>query len=395
MAKIKKTSKWYGTEAVEDEFEVDVEPFTYKESPKDVGGELRQRPKKVSGHVWSAGGTSAHTLRALSELSPIGIQDAANPTYSIGGHLIAVQLTGVDVPENICPVSKQTNDKMEVVEREIAKLAVQPLFLEVSVVSYWDDKDPRIPKQFKYVLKSRDKATLVKEWPPLDQEWLSPLTYEIPQGIAAGFAEIYKLCTSSKWAIENIANTPVGGRDLTFLKGHLPPLEKRRYAFLDYWFVELKGGGFTPPIVSESEVLDYIRSIGIKHGGKRTNFPEVARRWAKYGCIITHNNRLLSDVYGAKDAAMKVGDTVLIEPHQVLIDGGGYDAPQIDHILPDNQGGATCFSNAQVTSMQYNTTKQDATERVELKSADWKKQNLEEMMKDPKLAPHLTKMELN
>jgi hypothetical protein len=335
-------------------------------------------------------GRKRRKLVALSELSPIGLQDTANPTFSIGGHLIAVQLTGVDEPENICPVSKQTNDKMQAVENQIAKLAQQAHYLEVTVASYWDDKDPRIPKQFDYVLKGRDKTKEVLK-ATVTQEWLAPMAYGYDQARIATFAAIDKQCRESKWAIENISNTPVGNRDLRFLKGHLPPLDKRPYAFLDYWLVEMKGEGFTPPLIDQTKVLEYINSIGVKQNDQRVNFGPVGRQLAIIGCILRHNNRLLSDAFGNKDAMMQLSDKTgkitqaVIEVNQVLIEGGGYNAPQVDHIVPDNQGGATCLSNAQVTSMQYNSAKQDATEFLALRSDEWKQKMILAQKADLKL----------
>ncbi len=89
-------------------------------------------------------------LVSICDMRSDGSLDVRNPTFGIGGHLIAVSLNGVDAEPNIVPATKRTNDEMSAVEVQFRKLCVGPRCLEVHIPSYYigEDRDPRVPRNF-------------------------------------------------------------------------------------------------------------------------------------------------------------------------------------------------------------------------------------------------------
>jgi hypothetical protein len=173
--------------------------------------------------------------------------------------------------------------------------------------------------------------------------------------------------------IENVTNSAAGGRNLTFLSGHLPSPGNRPYAVLDYLLVERKGEG----ICAEQEALDYVRSIALGAG-----FASFARNFALFGNVMHHNDYLRSDVYGRPDAFLQTKTAgVTGESHANLIQGGGGNAPQVDHIIPEALNGANCLSNAQITSMSYNTSKGKNTSQLAMRDDQWKANMTAELIK--------------
>jgi 5-methylcytosine-specific restriction endonuclease McrA len=381
MPQLARKDNWFGVGEVDPYFYVDVETFTYY---ADGTPDTRWRPRRIRGGVWNVGGRPRDGLIALPDIRGDRSLDVSHPNFSVGGHLIAVMLTGVDDPQNIVPVSKATNDKMSAVERDLGGL-MDPHWLEVEVTGYYDDpdKDSRVPKGFHYrVYKggtdpAGTKAAL-KEW-NVTQDWLQVGPYGYPEKDVA-LAKQLQTGLKFGWKIENVTSAGNSGRDLRFLTGHLPPVGRRPLAFLDYWLIAYSGLGK----VDRNLIEEYIQSIGLG-----TSFGlKWVRELAIKANILAHDNHLISDAFGDKESAVELKDTVVIETHQNLIVGGGANAPHIDHIVPESLGGPNCFSNAKVTSMQYNVQKGNQTKQFQFRDDRWREEMLQKLTTDPNIKWH-------
>ena len=366
---------WPYRGTVKPELLVELEAFSF-------GGDMRRRPKKIAGVVWDVGGRSRDELISICDFRSDHSLDVRNPTFGIGGHLIAVSLNGVDAEANIVPVSKHTNDKMSSVEARLRKLCAGPRYLEIYIPSYYDeqDRDPRVPKGFVYKLYDKpsppgpNNACVFQT--EVTQDWLAvgPAAFSAKQISAVQSALIGM--RFSAWLVENLSNAGPQNRDLTFLKGHLPPPDKRPLAFMDYlMLVHSYVLG-----VDENTVAEYVNSISLK-----TPFPKSTRQLAILGNILKHNNWLCSDVHGDPSATLQVGGSAVLEYFPRLVVGGGLNAPHVDHIVPQSLGGPNCFSNAQITSHAYNVQKGNHTQTLELRSEEWKKEMMEKWKTDPNL----------
>lgn len=355
---------------VEANLAVLLEAFHTNEGKSD----MRRRPKKICGVVWDVGGRARSDLVSIVDVRADQSLDTRNPTFGIGGHLIAVSLNGVDAGCNIVPVSKQTNDKMSSVEAELRKLCTGPRYLEVEVPEYYDsvDKDPRVPRRFVYTLyhnpQPQGDGNPVVYRKEITQDWLQvgPSTHA-----AEKIAEVHRAIrylAETNWAIESVAEAGSAKRSMLFLKGYLPPPGKRPLAFIDLLIIEKPHVlGVDPTLVAQ-----YIQSI--KLGGK---FEKQYRMWAIMGNILKNNNWLRSNVYGARDAALELlHQGVVTENFDHLVVGGGLNAPHVDHIVPKSLKGPNCFSNAQIVSHSYNVQKGNCTKPLEYRSEEWKQQML-------------------
>lgn len=378
---LERKDRWYGVEQVDPYFHVDVETFTYY---ADGTPDTRLRPRRIRGAVWNVGGRLRDDLIALPDIRGDRSLDVSHPNFSVGGHLIAVMLTGVDEPANLVPVSKSTNDKMSAVERELGG-AQNPHWLDVEVTGYYDepDKDSRVPQGFRYSLHKGGTAPAgtqapLKVW-SVTQDWLHVGPYDYPQ---KDVALVKKLQTGMKlgWKIEDANSAGSSGRDLRFLAGHLPPPSQRPLAFLDYWLIAYQGLGR----VDRNLIEEYIQSIALGASFNKKWIRELAIK----GNILAHNNHLISDAFGNKEAAVELKDSVVIETHEDLIVGGGGNAPHVDHIVPESLGGPNCFSNAKVTSMQYNVQKGNQTKQFQFRDDRWKEEMLKKMTTDPLIKWH-------
>jgi hypothetical protein len=361
-------------------FAVTFEKFMYD-------GEPRYRTTSISGEVWKVPGRNRASLVCLPDILPSGVQALSNPTFSIGGHLIAVSLTGTDHPENIAPVSKFTNDLQQAMERKIKEKSASPRHLTVSVEYY--PEDPRVPRTFRYYLRSlvRDKQT--GNYPVLIDEIISqPVGTVTPVGTdpalknALQWAE--RAINFTGWKVEDVTSTQVGRRDLTFLRGvHLPLPDRRPYAALDYLMTSRINNDFC----GEDTIRQYVNSIN-------TGWPfaDVTKDLVRRANPILHGDYLVSDAFGIRHTTLARADKsgvhkgmigVILESFSSLINGGGNNAPQVDHIVPQAMFGANCLSNAQLTSAHYNAHKQDTISILKFKDPKWVPEMLEKMKNDP------------
>lgn len=183
----------------------------------------------------------------------------------------------------------------------------------------------------------------------------------------------------SAWLVENVTSAGPENRDLTFLKGHLPPPDKRPLAFMDC-FMLVHSNVLE---VDANTVAEYVNSIGL---GEK--FPKPARQWAIFGNILKNDNWLCSDVYGDPSAVLQVGGSVVLEYFPLLVAGGGLNAPHVDHIVPQMLGGPNCFSNAQITSHSCNVQKGNHTQSLGFRSEEWRKDMMQRWNTDPNFMDH-------
>ena len=374
MPVLQRADRWYGLGAIDPNFYIDTELFAYS---GDGIQEQRSRTKRVRGAVWNVGARARQDLITLPDIRQDQTLGVPHPNFSIGGHLIAVMLTGLDHPLNLVPVSKKTNDAMGAVERAIGKLTAAPQWLDIEIPAYYNE-DPRIPQGFHYRLFDTTQepslsTRLVQEW-TVKQEWLHIGQYDYP---AADVALVQKLQLGMKlgWKIEDVTSAGRTGCNLTFLAGHLPPVNRRPLAFLDYWLIGYQGLGR----VSDSLIGEYVHSIAL---GAPYSLQWV-REFAIKGNILANNNWLTSDAHGKRDTAIELSDSVVTEQHRELLIGGGANAPHVDHIVPESLDGPNCFSNAQITSAQYNVQKGNHTKQFVYRSDEWKADMQKKVAADP------------
>ena len=154
--KIPRLLSWFGAETVDPDFYFTFENFAFS---GDGMVETRQRPKKAEGAIWYVGGAPRDDLIPLADIRQDQSLSSLHTTFSVGGHLIAKMLTGLDQPENLVSVTKATNDKMQRVENQL-KGCANPHWLVVEVLDYFDgpDRDPRAAKLPLFALSWRHET---------------------------------------------------------------------------------------------------------------------------------------------------------------------------------------------------------------------------------------------
>ncbi len=214
---------------------------------------------------------------------------------------------------------------------------------------------------------------------PVVQPWgvLAPMGSSL--ALKAYLDQAQQEMMRQNWRIETVRNSPIGNRDFGFLAGHLPPPEQRPYAAVD--FVLLTQAKH--PLCTAVKSRNYVHKIG-----NGSNFTNTAKALALKCNPLIHNDFLVSDAYGQPHTALLATHGAVIETEQGLMNGGGHNAPQVDHIVPQAKAGANCLSNAQITSMRYNTSKQETVAPLGMRDDAWKQQMAEAMKTDPMIKYH-------
>lgn len=367
--------RWHGAGTVDPNFTLEYEDFWYM---REGELQIRQRPTKVEGYVWDVGSrTRKQDVFPLADYLKEVVQ-LPNVTYSIGGHLIAVRLTGVDSPLNMVGVSKRTNDKMQAVENAIGKSGLSHLTVEVT--AYYDDKDSRIPKTFRYAWTNSLGTTTTQD---VTQDWMTVGQYGFTEQQISSLGKLRNEMIERNWRIESqpmTSNCPVV---FNFLKGYLPAVEQRPYAVLDYLLLVYGGTYGDVPGVDSTNVLAYANSVQLGGG-----FNDFHRVLVKQANVLLNNNWLKSDVTG-RQFAIETKESVVTEQHSNLLDGGGSNAPQVDHIIPESLRGPNCFSNARLTSMQFNVQRGQCTQQFNYHDETWRREMLQKLQSNPELAKYL------
>ena len=195
------------------------------------------RPKAAEGYVWNYGGESCAELVPIAELAHDGFSEfriQGHLSYTIGGHIVAVSLTGPDESENLLSVSGAFNTQMGNVERRIRNASAFPQKIRIEVNSYYDDTVPPfpwIPKSVTYHFKEGHNS--VSE--AITQDLIGvQMTIPDSGGMTAVFGKAKLELEQASWSVDQADRRFQGATCL-------PPVQLRPYAFLDYIAFAKKG----------------------------------------------------------------------------------------------------------------------------------------------------------
>jgi hypothetical protein len=369
----------------------------------DLGGsatEQRKRAKKVWGSIELREGN-----RDPGQLHPICCKRASDGKYedtpapfAAAGHLVASILGGPNDDWNLVPVSNEFNlSQMKAsVEDEIVRTLKDEglasgtgtppdASLEVEVLEYYDGTNGQwnfIPKRVRYTFKyqkvrptgkmitksSGTKRTTVSQVqvPELvestetvisniSQAYLQVTAIPYDNKLGQFLAALERQMVAEKWFVEDVPamaafkNSVPGDRTIP-----------RPYAVLDYWLIEKEGGIYNDQVLPPdlncelSERYEPLVSITGK-GGRRAEFETWQEQLILKVHAAWHTGYFESDAFGR--AALPNTGVPVTETHQRLILGAAGSGPSFDHILPATLGGSNLFSNCQLTSIKFNSSK--------------------------------------
>ena len=243
-----------------------------------------------------------------------------------GGHIMALNLGGVDIKENIVPMYSGFNRHGEwrKAEDEIAKYLDEnkgtfQLYVEIEYQQAKDGGDPRIPSSFTYRIED-DKDKVVVKAKTLQMVKDTPVNTMIDLATTQLISEAQKQVDAG-WTLEK-------GLD----KGSTIP--------------GAPGSGVTRPYAA-LDYLDLNKKITMTEFGNGRSFT-----WQQRENILTVNR--------ARNGGWLVSDDTVNENGKRLSLYGDAGA-EIDHIVPKSQGGSNCYSNARVISSALNKTKGNKT----------------------------------
>lgn len=329
-----------------------------------------ERPFRVTGLAWACDRTGGELI-PLAELVT-GPESTyrmnLDAFHSIGGHVLAASLGGPNASENLVSVSSQFNGQMDAVEREIrrscrpASGAARPVLTTVDL-TYHDDASPWVPKQVVYRFPDAAGVAQVRTV----SQTLVRAVATLP-GSAAWTADLLKAAaevSSTNWRVEAyMAMSP----------GSVPAAGDRRYAMLDYIALMHDGRYGAVAFGNGYQTYKYLEHIREGGGFAEHRPAKWFRAVLQTANAALHGTTLQSDAYANPGANIVLQSGVVVEGHNGLMVGGGANAPEIDHVVPESQGGANCFSNAQLTSKSYNAAKGKRTEVLATPTASQKRQ---------------------
>lgn len=258
-----------------------------------------------------------------------------------GGHLVGIQLGGIDKPENIAPLYSHVNrGTYAAAEAAIASAYVTGQNQGVVVELTYGGDDPRIPS----AVTLRQVAGLEIDFDRFAYRYERQLhVWTLSNAPAAvsriaidpeilAFIERAQTTIRSGWRLEGVDETAAGWARAD----RLPPPENRPYACLDWIMLD----------APNNRVLPMETGIGTISPGK--DFSERQRE------LVQLVNR-----YRQRDARRgECWSDVADDPiKHALIDLGADSGVEIDHIVPKASNGVNAFSNAQVASASFNRSK--------------------------------------
>jgi hypothetical protein len=302
----------------------------------------RRRQTRVVGRIrMTTRGRTASNAPPLA--CNAGFQADARIFNTESGHIFGLQLGGVNESENVVPMYAHVNRGLfRDAERAIVQAyeAGNNYGLEYTL-AYEDANEPRMPTSIRVVMLRnltitalgaytadtipRLVQTVRQDAPVINRIVIDPnLTLLFAQAQAA---------VRGGWTLETSSHADEF-RGLVD-KRALPPVGQRRYAFLDYMYLEMPHSDLLP--------MTGIGSMGI-------------------GCPFSEEQRALvalANRYAQSGA--KLGECwsdVPEDPIQsALLQLGADTGYEIDHIMPMRPTGSNMFSNAQLTSRRYNGSK--------------------------------------
>lgn len=302
----------------------------------------RRRQTRVVGRIrMTARGRSASNAPPLS--CNAGFQADARIFNTESGHIFGLQLGGVNESENVVPMYAHVNRGLfRDVERAIvgAYDAGNNYGLEYRL-AYEDANEPRMPTSIRVVmLRNLTIGALgeytadtiprlimtVRQDPPVVNRIV------IDPNVTLLFAQA-QAAVRGGWSLEtsDYADQFRGWVE----KRALPPVDQRRYAFLDYMYLVMPPSDLVP--------MGGLGTMGIGRpfSDVQRDLVALANRYAQSG---TKAGECWSDAPG--------------DPIQsALLQLGSDSGYEIDHIMPMRPVGANMFSNAQLTSRRFNGSK--------------------------------------
>ena len=249
-----------------------------------------------------------------------GTRDLRIPATD-GGHIMALSLGGVDIPENVVPMYSGFNrhEAWREKEREILEYrsSHSGSFRMCVQIAYQDPSsggDPRIPGAFTVWLEDLSgKAMTDRELVTMTKD--APERIEVTGPNAELVAKAQSIVDAG-WRMESELE-----------KGSVPPKlpgfgNARPYAVLDY--------------------LDFHRQIAPTNFGNGYSFTPQQRESILFVNRVRNGGWLFSD-----DTSENAS------PLSLYGDAGA----EIDHIVPKSQTGSNCYSNARVISSMLNKGK--------------------------------------
>jgi hypothetical protein len=271
------------------------------------------------------------------------------------GHLIALEYGGADVEDNLVPMWGHFNKHgaWKQLEASIATLVATRgrVSLEITC-DYVASVDARIPKVFRVKATLLDSVGSPAMWtinhvPPLPR----------PEAPDIGFAALVATAQTEMntvfpngFFIEDFYTLTRTGQQLR-VPGRT--MAERPYALLDYMALS---STINFPLLANVE----------NHKG----FAPEQRAWILALNRIDNNGLLITDDgddfattatkshYDSRGNEIYHGSYIADGfPLGVLMERGGDQAPEVDHVIPESRGGSNAFSNAQVISRAYNQWK--------------------------------------
>jgi hypothetical protein len=256
------------------------------------------------------------------------------------GHLIAEQFGGPNVAWNIVPMHAYYNERgpWRRVEWDLLKLMKPIGQLYVVIEIFYTGTDPRIPSKFKVSVTPSGYSYWFSQDVVHELSAREPI--QIPDDIEVMF----------KWAEQRF--TPEVAkkfmRKAEGTQGKMYPIAgPRPYAILDYLVANYNN--WPRKLAYEGDEYD------MTSGGKRQpgyGFHENQKLLIKFYNAYKNKGWLVSD--GRQDIDH---GQYYHGPHDTkleLNDKGGDDAPEVDHLVPESQGGSNCYCNARLVSKACN-----------------------------------------
>lgn len=302
----------------------------------------RRRQTRVVGRIrLTARGRTESNAPPLS--CNAGFQADARIFNTESGHIFGLQLGGVNASENVVPMYAHVNRGLfRDVERAIVQAYQQGHDDGLEYTLAYDDADePRMPTSIRVVMLRnltitalgtytadtipRLVETVRQDTPVINRIAIDPHLMLMFAQAQNAVAQGWTLETSS--CADDFRGW-VDGRAL-------PPVDQRRYAFLDYLYFE------RPP-------SDLLPMGGVGSIGRGRPFTEAQR------ALVSLANR-----YAQPEARLgECWSDVPEDPIQcALLQLGADTGYEIDHIMPMRPTGSNAFSNAQLTSRRYNGSK--------------------------------------
>jgi hypothetical protein len=327
-------------------------------------GGTRQRVRSVRAELDTqlAGITTArdNTVMPIALIEG-GIADD-RPNHCDRGHLIALEFGGREHSENLVPMYGgfnsggvwRTFEQTHLPSYAALKNGQGVRLIEVEIACTYSavaTDDPRIPTAFTVTARATGAAAAERTW-PIPHPRPVPLIVGADPVKKAEFLAARLEMNTAGWLIEEQLGdmslwpsyrrppvfTPVANRNASDVE--------RPYGFLDYMI--WKSVKDTPSTLTTWRDR-MILSATSEFSAEQIQLINATNR-------VLHDGSLMSDD-PADVAYTQLRYRVVGWPPGTLVPGSRDLAPEVDHVIPRSNSGASAFSNAQVLSGKHNNTK--------------------------------------